>query len=222
MSGRRLSLHHLTQVLELGDVDDVRSVLAEHHADVAGLLGLESEPDLSSVNVGDVDRLRRRCAEVRRFHRARLLRAREQRAHAAAQRLTKTAGFMHDHVSLEVGELLGDLLIHPSAKYVQFTLSESEAVAVGFGKLKEVRRAVGFSDLTAHVDAHGLHFRWRRDVGGLSFYPVAVPSDDEDRVLHVDLVPAVTPSDLDEGHHRQPRHRQGAWLGDVLAELGLL
>jgi hypothetical protein len=63
-------------------------------------------------------------------------------------------------------------------------------------------------DLVAWVDAEGFHFRWRGGRGALNWRPQVIPAGAETSVLTV-LMRA-----------RRIRQTHGAWLGDVLQELG--
>jgi hypothetical protein len=63
-------------------------------------------------------------------------------------------------------------------------------------------------DLVAWVDAEGFHFRWRGGRGALNWRPQVVPAGAESVVLTVPL------------RARRTHRSRGAWLGDVLQELG--
>ena len=69
-------------------------------------------------------------------------------------------------------------------------------------------------DLAAWVDATGLHFRWRGGHGGYRWRSHEVHASFANRVLNVPLAPKVA--------QRPPRRRAGAWVGDILQELGYI
>ena len=69
-------------------------------------------------------------------------------------------------------------------------------------------------DLAACVDATGLHFRWRGGHGGYNWRSHEVHASFANRVLNVPLAPKVA--------QRPPRRRAGAWVGDILQELGYI
>jgi hypothetical protein len=66
-----------------------------------------------------------------------------------------------------------------------------------------------FIDVTAYVDANGLHVRWRGGRGGYNWRARFVAPADRAHVLTVELRPPV----------RAPVPRPGAWLGELLAEM---
>jgi hypothetical protein len=67
-----------------------------------------------------------------------------------------------------------------------------------------------FIDVAAWVDAEGTHLRWRGGRGGHNFRLQVVPPVDRALVLTVELQPPV----------RAAVRRPGAWLGELLQEMG--
>jgi hypothetical protein len=126
--------------------------------------------------------------------------------------------------------LLGDLPAHPTAKLIGFD-GPGWLVAVSKAKLREARGALGrMPGLEASVDTEGLHLRWHGGRGGVDLYPQPVERRSSEPAVLVRLQapaeqavesPASTPV------VRAPRaattsRRGGAWLGQVLSDLGLL
>lgn len=113
---------------------------------------------------------------------------------------------------LDVDTLLGELLADKTRKYIVFGLPGSN-VAIDRCTLAQVawlRRM--FMDLAAWVDDDGLHFRWRGGRAGFNWRPQVVPDHQRHRVLDVSLCRPV----------RRPAAGRGAWLGEVLRDVGLL
>ena len=111
---------------------------------------------------------------------------------------------------LDTDLLLGDVLADRQRKYIAFN-GEAFTVAVERDTLARaamVRRI--YLDVAACVDADGLHVRWRGGRGGYNWKPRFVAPADRERVLTVALPPLV----------RAAVPRPGAWLGDLLVELG--
>jgi hypothetical protein len=111
---------------------------------------------------------------------------------------------------LDVNLLLGDLLADRTRVFLSFHLPGHE-ITVERRTLADVtfvRRV--YLDVVGFADADGLHFRWRGGRGGFNWKTQVVPAHQRDRVLDVTLrAPHLSPA-------------RGAWLGDVLLELGLL
>ena len=149
----------------------------------------------------------------------------ERRAQVAARELNDTAIWADGTVLLDQRVLLGDLLAHPTAKWIGFEVNE-QAIVISRQKLRAARAALRpFLDLAAYLDQHGLHFRWRGGRGGLDLFSQEVNRYERDQVFKVPLVlvpsePVVvttTPAPSPPGHRRT-----GAWLGQILGDLGLL
>jgi hypothetical protein len=128
----------------------------------------------------------------------------------AAHTIGATARWMDDRAVLDVDLLLTELLVDRTVKYVSFVAEgDDSAVTVYRWMLAEVRplrRTV--IDLVSWVDAEGFHFRWKGGRGALNWKSQAVSAGAEAHVLTVRL------------RARRVRQVRGAWLGDVLQELG--
>ena len=135
------------------------------------------------------------------------------------ERSVRAAGLLGDSVRwtelggvLDIDTLFGDLLADKTRKYIVFGLPGSN-VAIETRTLARVawlRRT--FIDLAAWVDDEGLHIRWRGGRGGYNWKPQLVPDHQRHRVLEVSLRLPV----------RRLAAGRGAWLGEVLRDVGLL
>jgi hypothetical protein len=128
----------------------------------------------------------------------------------AAHTLGATARWMEERAVLDVDLVLTELLACRTVKYFAFVAAGDDvAVTIARWMLTEVRplRRV-FIDLVSWVDAEGFHFRWRGGRGSLNWRSQAVPASAAATVLTVPL------------RARRVHQVRGAWLGDVLQELG--
>jgi hypothetical protein len=134
------------------------------------------------------------------------------RAARAAATLGATARWTEQGAVLDVDLLLRDALADRTKKYIAFKGAPNIDVAVRRNVLAQVAglRRIHI-DLVAFADADGLHFRWKGGRGGYNWRSQVVLPADADRVLTVHLRPARTAA---------ARSDRGAWLGDVLRELG--
>jgi hypothetical protein len=128
----------------------------------------------------------------------------------AAHTIGATARWMDDRAVLDVDLLLTELLADRTLKYVSFVAEgDDSAVTVYRWMLVEVRplRRI-FIDLVSWVDAEGFHFRWKGGRGALNWKHQVVPAGAESFVLTVPL------------RARRVHQIRGAWLGDIIQELG--
>lgn len=133
-----------------------------------------------------------------------------RRAEAGLERLRSTASPYHDGLTvLGPAELLDrDLVRATGMKFLELSTPDFEIVV----RLDILRRArpllLPKRDLTAYLDAEGLHLRWNLGRGGLNLrYECGLTRDDRQRMLAVMFEPRVT-------------RRPGAWLGDILTDFG--
>ena len=175
-----------------------------HRHDLAEL----SDPELLAT-VGEALRRHRLDAEAARRGAA------VQKAERAASELSTTARWKGNVVELNPRLVLGDLLAAPT-KFVAFHINDT-AVPVLRSKLLQLRRIAGrLPALAVTLNSEALEFRWRQGTGGLNFRPQHVSRDDRDEVMHVVLArPVPTPEPV-------PVRRDGAWLNEVLADLGFI
>lgn len=135
-----------------------------------------------------------------------------ERAARAGAMLGATARWTERGAVLDIDLLLRDALADRTKKYVAFKGAPNIDVAVRRNVLAQVaflRRL--HIDLVAFVNADVLAFRWKGGRGGYNWKPQVVHPADADRVLAVHLPPARAAA---------ARSDRGAWLGDVLRELG--
>jgi hypothetical protein len=215
MSVQREPLRELAQLLRAPEPGSTN--LGSHLADHANVLAplLRTTPRDLRAGANDVDevvapKLLRRLESVERELRDECDRRRTEVSVRAAHALGATARWMDDRAVLEVDLLLGDLLADKRVKLVVFEDREDNvSVAVARWMLADVRplRRIHI-DLVAWVDAEGFHFRWRGGRGALNWRSKVVPADAEAAMLTVPL------------RSRRIHRSRGAWLGDVLQELG--
>ena len=117
---------------------------------------------------------------------------------------------------------------HP-LEYIGFEGVTAEPVYVAKKKLRQIRKALRhFVDVQAWLDADGLHIRWSGGNGGLNLRSRAIDRRDRSRVLLIRLHgPAVASAEPEAPRplakaSRPSTGRSGAWIGDVLADIGLL
>jgi hypothetical protein len=142
------------------------------------------------------------------------LERRRARSLAAATRLGETARWTDLGAELDVDLLLGELLADRTKRWVAFHQPSGFRVTIArhlVAATAPLRRL--HMDLAASVGAAGLHFRWRGGRGGYNWRSAEVDQRFGDLVLTVLLAPRVA--------LRVPeRRRGGAWLGQILRELG--
>ncbi len=158
--------------------------------------------------------LRQRVEQSRSFRQVSAV----ERASTAASRIARSAVWEKSLVRIDPTLLLGDLLADTSNKYVAFSFDEHD-ITIDRAKLVDVSRVLTsktYPDRSAYLDASGLHLRWKSGRGGLDLVTQIPNVIERDRVLHVVLErPAVAMPIV-------PVRRGGAWLGDILGEMGLL
>lgn len=110
-------------------------------------------------------------------------------------------------------------MAHPTAKFMGFAVGKELPITMVKKKLRATKRALKpFADVLCFLDSRGLHFRWHGRKGGLDFFSQPVDHRDKDRVLLV-AFPEKQRSPYVAPAYPSPT---GAWLGDVLSDLGLL
>jgi hypothetical protein len=214
MSAQRELLRELAQLLRAPEPGSTNlgSHLAEH-ADVLAPL-LRTTPRDLRAGANDVDevvapKVQGRLESAERELRDECDRRRAEVSIRAAHTLGATTRWMEGRAVLEVDLLLGDLLADKRVKFVVFEEEDQVSITVARWMLADVRplRRIHL-DLVAWVDGEGVHFRWRGGRGALNWRPQVVPAGAETSVLAVLL------------RARRIRQTHGAWLGDVLQELG--
>jgi hypothetical protein len=165
---------------------------------------------------------------------------RRERSIAAAIRLGQSARWTDLGAELDVDLLLGEVLADQTRKWVSF---EGEGLTVTIPRhLIAATRLVARQhlDVGAYVDEHGLHFRWRAGRGQYNWRPHVPRPGVEARMLTVPLAPRVVAQVLPEVTPSNdvistepdpiptvvpaitavPVRKGGAWLRDILRELG--
>ena len=212
---RRDPLRELLQLLRVPEEGacNLGAFLAANADALAPALGSSPEDLQASVEMPDevvAPRVKARLARRRELDQERDRQEDAEVATRAAATLGRTVRWTEQGAVLDTDLLLGDVLVDREKKYVTFK-GEDFTVAVERDTLARaamVRRI--YLDVAACVDADGLHVRWRGGRGGYNWKPRFVAPADRERVLTVALPPLV----------RAAVPRPGAWLGDLLVELG--
>jgi hypothetical protein len=212
---QRDPLKELVQLLRVPEEGacNLGAFLSDHAEELAAALGSTPEDLRASVDVPDevvAPRVRARLARHREIDQERKALEDGELAMRAAATLGRTVRWTERGGVLDTDLLLGDVLLDRAKKYITFkaddfvTTVERETVA----RTALLRRV--FIDVAAWVDADGLHVRWRGGRGGYNWKPRSVALVDRMLVLSVELqAPARTAA-------RHP----GAWLGELLQEMG--
>jgi hypothetical protein len=240
MSAQRDPLMELARLVRLAEpaAENIGHHLSEHEDVIVSVLGPRPEEmsvakqahdDISAAVISPL---------LDRWYRQRLLssqrRARD-RSLQTASILAERTRWMDGRAVLEPGLLLGELLADRRIRFVSFVLPEGSNVTVLRSMLASLARlAPRLTDLSAWIDAHALRFRWRQQRGGLNLLARAASVRDE-QVLRI-VIPDASevspdPQHLPNGQRSEPferahsrvdysRERAGAWLGEVLGELG--
>ena len=162
-----------------------------------------------------------RCLVGQRRAEGQAVRARlaERRAQVAAHKLVQQALFDSGVVMLNVGVLLGDILVHPSAKYIGLQIGEHVPLHIQKRKLRQVSRALRpFDDVRCYLDEHALHLRWRGGRGGLDLIGRRLSWNDKDSTFQ--LVFTNKPRVERPTSSTRRRAPSGAWLNEILGDLG--
>jgi hypothetical protein len=228
MRRQREGLAELRQFVEYADP----KYLADHVDLLVAPLGL-SQQQAAELHLLEPDELARQLRGLVDHRRAasRAARAREaeERAMVAAAALGRSAEWHGPTARVDPRLLLGDLPGHPTAKLIGFE-GPGWVIALSKAKLREARGALGrIPGLEALVDTQGLHVRWHGGRGGIDLYPQPVGRHSCEPAVLVRLAsPAEHAVEWRVAvQQRSPKtattnRRGGAWLGQVLTDLGLL
>jgi hypothetical protein len=212
---RRDPLRELQQLLHVPEEGAVNigAFLAANADALAPALGSTPEDLQASVDMPDevvAPRVKARLARRRQLDQERERQEDAEVAGRGAAALGATVRWTEHGAVLDTDLLLGDVLVDREKKYIAFG-GEDFTVAVERDTLARaamVRRI--YIDVAACVDADGVHVRWRGGRGGYNWKPRFVAPADRERVLTVELQAPV----------RAAVPRPGAWLGDLLGEMG--
>lgn len=220
MGLRRPNLGGLARMLRLAEPGEYNlgQVLAAA-PDLAAELGLSKTELARLCELPDHElapELSRHLDE--RMQAATALRLRHVRDQAldAARALSDSARWSRGMVVLEPRPFFA-LLVDISIKHIRLSVDDTIEVTLSRSLLRDIAETVGSKpDLFVAVNEAGLHLRWRNGRGGLDLRSRPVPVHERDRVFTVVLRPAP-----ERVRAPRPRRREGAWLRDVLTELGL-
>ena len=212
---RRDPLRELVGLLRAPEAGahNLGAFLSANAEDLAAALCSTAEDLRASADLPDevvAPRLRARLGRRRELEQERKAQDDTEIAARAAAMLGRTVRWTEQGAVLDTELLLGDLLADRAKKYVSFTgdgfttAVEREVLA----KTALLRRL--FIDVAAYVDAAGVHVRWRGGRGGYNWRPQVVAAHHRDTVLDVPLSPP----------HAVHIPRRGAWLAEVLREVG--
>jgi hypothetical protein len=160
-------------------------------------------------------RIRNLLERARNHHVQQDLERRRERSLAAAQRLGATVRWSCVGAELDVDLLLGEVLADRTKKWVRFDSQLDLKVVIPrylIAAASPLRRI--HIDLASFVDDKGLHFRWKGGRGGYNWRPHDVDARFADQVLTVRLASSRV--------EVPQRRRGGAWVKQVLQELGYL
>ncbi len=213
---RRDPLRELQQLLRVPEegARNLGAFLFDHADELAPALGSTPEDLRASAEMPDevvAARDRVRLSRRREIDRERKALEDSDVALRAATTLGATVRWTEHGAVLDTDLLLGDVLANRETKYLAFagpdftTAIERDTLA----RAAPIRRLC--IDAAASVDAVGLHVRWRGGRGGYNWKPQFVAPTDRMRVLTIELLAPPT---------RAAVPRPGAWLGDVLAQMG--
>jgi hypothetical protein len=208
-------LRELIQLLRVPEEGacNLGAFLFAHADELAIALGSSPEDLRASADMPDevvVPRLRARLARRREMDRERAALEDTELAVRAATTLGRTVRWTERGAVLDTDLLLGDVLADREKKYIAFTGPDFTTAIERDTLTRTASLRRMYIDVAACVDAEGIHVRWRGGRGGYNWKPQVVVPADRTRVLTVELQPPV----------RAALPRPGAWLGELLQEMG--
>lgn len=202
----RSALRALELAVRHQEPEQVREELTRLTPDLGG----QVRPLLALADQALLTEARRLTKTIRARRRVRSQADALRRADAQLERLRSTASPYRDGVTvLGPADLLHqDLVRAPGMRLFELRTPDFEVVVL----LDILRRArpllLPKPDLTAFLDAEGLHLRWNLGRGGLDLrHDRALTHEDRQRMLTITFEPPVV-------------RRPGAWLGDILTDVG--
>lgn len=213
------ALERMIHVVEPG-ADNLSKYIAEHGQALASRLGVDAARFIALTELPD-EQIASRLAQLfnhRTDERDAAHQAEVQAiALTAAEQLGATAVWVNDVAVLDVGLLLGELLVDEHRNYITLDAHEchrSFQVSLPRSLLVDVARAIGQRpDLLAGANKGGLHIRWKQGRGGLDLFPRSVRASEARNALVVHLPQPVTTST------RRPT--RGGWFTELLSEVAL-
>ncbi len=209
---------------ESDDGEELVELLQDHAATIALALGMTAAQLEALSKASPMDRTVKVRVALRRFrerHAESLRRHAQNLSIAAADMLVGLSRWHQERVDVDAKIVLGTLLADGQRKAIRFDIEGRSSVTILRDKLKEARRALGFSDLRCFIDERGLNFRWHGGRGGLVLVTQSVEKFESGSVLTVEFQkprPKTKPSFMAPS----PIAPSPAWLGDVLLDFGLL
>ncbi len=207
---------------ESDDGEELAELLQDHGATVASALGITAAQLEAISKAPPMDRTVKVRVALRRFrerHAESLKRQAQNLSIAAADMLVGLSRWHKERVDVDAKIVLGTLLADGQRKAIRFEVEGRSSVTILRDKLKEARRALGFSDLRCFIDERGLNFRWHGGRGGLVLITQSVEKFESGAVLTVEFQkprPKANPSFIPPS----PITPSSAWLGDVLLDFG--
>lgn len=207
---------------ESDDGEELVELLEDHATAIASALGISAAQLEAISKASPMDRTVKVRVALRRFrerHAESLRRQAQNLSIAAADMLVGLSRWHQERVDVDAKIVLGTLLADGQRKAIRFDVEGRSSVTVLQDKLKEARRALGFSDLRCFIDERGLNFRWHGGRGGLVLTNQSVEKYDSSAVLTVEFQkprPKAKPSLVPPS----PITPSPAWLGDVLLDFG--
>ncbi len=204
--------------------EELTALLHEQGGTISALLRLTTAQLEAVVKAPPMTRtvkIRVALRKARERHAAALKLQAEARSTEAADMLASVCRWHNDRVELDTKIVLGTLLAGRQRKAIRFDVEGRSSVTILRDKLKEARRALGFSDLRCFIDERGLNFRWHGGRGGLVLITQSVEKFESGAVLTVEFQkprPKTKPSLVPPS----PIAPSPAWLGDVLLDFGFL
>jgi len=220
-SARRDPLRELARLAHSPEPgsNNLGEYVADNATELAQVLGVDPrwlEAARATDDKEVVSRIRQLLARARDQHVQQDLERRRQRSLEAAERLGATATWTDLGAELDADLVLGELLADRTKKWVAFTTDHAVATIIPrhlLAATAPLRRT--HIDVACWVDSQGLHFRWRGGRGGYDWRSHQVHPSLAEHVLAVPLRPR-TVITVPE------RRRGGAWLGQILQQLGFL
>jgi hypothetical protein len=212
---RRDPLRELVQLLRFPEEGacNLGAFLAENADELAPALGSTGDDLRASAGMPDevvAPRIRARLGRRRELEQEKMAQENAELAVRAATTLGRTVRWTEQGAVLDTDVLLGDLLADRGQKYIAFTGPDFTTAVerMTLARTASLRRL--FMDVAACVDSTGLHVRWRGGRGGYNWRTQVIEPAERALVLTVELQPPV----------RAAVRRPGAWLGDLLQEMG--
>lgn len=163
--------------------------------------------------------LRARMASLRQQELEQRLGMARELACLAAARVAQAAIWTDEHIQLDAGLVLGELLVDRTAPFLAFDIEGKATVRVRRARLVDASKAlVVFGELTCTLTPKRLAFHWRNGIGQLRFLPqVVTPAEAAGEVVVTLRRPSPLPGDQFVHLDRLARARR--WLEPLAASV---